>query len=99
MSLDRIKKVEQAYLLKKERTEKPDFNSFSDYDLNRYCDAVTTQIHRQEGIRSLDMAVTKLEYELMQGLITEREFEVLKWGEEDYWNRVEEAHKNKEAVK
>ena len=93
MNLDRIKKLAQVIKMHQVlHPAMPDFENWSDENLDKYIVTSLAREHRQEGIQSLDMALDKLDWEFMQGLISEKEFELLRDAEIAYWNKIKESY-------
>lgn len=85
--LSKIRELSKMFEMKKEsRPQMPDWDSMDDSQLDVHINRMLETIHRQDGTRSYEMAVNKLRFELREGLITEKEYEMFIEGEKRYWS-------------
>ncbi len=87
MNLDaRIKKVEQAYLLKKDLFEDRPFADLTDAELIKLIKDNIEQIHREENISCLSESISYYNSLYKKNLLTGNELKTHIESEKQYWN-------------
>ena len=73
--------------LKEQRRPKINFDVMTEEELDVHINRMLEREHRENGIQNYEMAEHKLKFELSQGLITEKEFEMFIEGEKKFWSK------------
>lgn len=91
MISDRLRKLAKYISMKKELTpQMPDFDSFTDKQLDDYIKMMKEEDNREHGIFSLTQALEILRWQFNERLISEAEHKVLAAAEEYFWNNLKE---------